>query len=373
MAFSVLQSALNTSTVQQATVAVAISTQNVGLGNRLIVLASGNSQPDADSTTTVTDNQGNTYSQHAFVASGGQNDDTVLASLVVPSNIAGTKPTITVTWKLAGANAQFIGQGIGVIEVSGLNNVNGSGALDGVVASASGTTSPASATMGSASSASGQFVLDCVTDNGDSLTYTHGTGYTQDVNSGATNAAQIGMQHKSSTNGVSESGSWTISGTSVWWYNLIAVFKLATIAGGSGRPPQVLGLRTYYCMPIVRFGHPQRTSPTFIQYQRALAGSLSFAGSQALSASKGVSGGLSFAASLQRAPSKGLSAALSFTGTLRRATAKVLAAAGLSFAGAQLRVVGKNLGASLSFTGSQTRSGNKVLAAASLSFSGTLQ
>ncbi len=230
MAYSVVQSISAQSNATVSFLGVTPTATNVTLGNRIIVVATSNSVNTLDNTTTVTDNAGNTYNQHLWLNNSYVNA-TVVCSLVVPSNIAGTKPTITVNFKAAGVAKTQGGSVIDIMEVSGLNATNGAGALDVITSAGANSAGPATVTAGANSAASGELVLSIGSGNGDSQVWTMGgSGYTQDLNNTSTAIAELCIAHKNSTSGTAEVATWTLAGTNSWWDAVVAVFKLSAVA-----------------------------------------------------------------------------------------------------------------------------------------------
>jgi len=220
VAYAVVQSQLLHVSATATSLAVTFTTSNVVLGNRIVAFGTFNAET-VTTGFTCADGGSNSYDQHAIL--NGNSQTSALFSLVVPANIAGTKPTITFTFPSCAS------QTIAVMEVSGLNAVNGAGALDGS-ATASGTSATALGTMPSASTGSGNAVLNFFADSGNNFTITKDASYTQDYNNSPVATLTLAAEDKASTSGTTETGTWTMS--SEFWFDFIASFLLAP--GGVG-------------------------------------------------------------------------------------------------------------------------------------------
>lgn len=156
---------------------------------------------------------------------------------------------------------------------------------------------------------------------------------------------------------------------SFFWYLL---FADAPSAGGFARPRihPMSGPRFRFAPD--RLSIPQGVPASLAQqYLSALAGVLSFVGSEVPRTGKVLTGTLSFAGVLIKAGRKVVAATLSFVGAIAKRTIRALVDASLSFAGSLKKGAGKAISGSLSFVGVVSRRTSRPLAA-SLSFAGAV-
>jgi hypothetical protein len=218
MAWSVLQSASGTGTSS----ATATFGSNASSGTKIIAFCAC----DLTESFTVADAAANAWTSMGAITGGsGSNKVGVqLFALDTPAGDVGIKPAIKATASGGSPNV-----GIVVMEVSGLLAGNTTAMLDGTAATVAETPVSPQSQPAYTSHASNEFLVSCLGDNGNSVTYAL-SGYTPDSSNinGSANTDVL-IYYKNSTNGA-ESGSWTTSGTPTMSGLIVVAFKLA--AGG---------------------------------------------------------------------------------------------------------------------------------------------
>lgn len=158
----------------------------------------------------------------ATVTNGSPNFQlTALYAMDVPAGDVGTAPTLTVT---TNASANFSPSML-IQEVSGLLPGNTTAMMDGTPGTSVGTASP-TPNPSYASTAAGEYLVCIYGDEGVSVTFTDPSGYTGDAHAvNASGNADIDVARKNSTGGT-ETGQYTLSGSSVYGV-ILGAFKLA--------------------------------------------------------------------------------------------------------------------------------------------------
>jgi hypothetical protein len=207
-----------------ATRAVTTASATVA-GNRLVVEVGAWSYGSA-TTSTVTDNAGDTFVKLlSFTAS----DHTEMSVWTAVVKTGGTKPTVTAT---ATASADL---GVLVLEYSGLSTVTDATVLD-QQAHATGTTSSAgtvSSGTTAAGTADGELALGLYADSGFSRTLSAGSGYTQRVNLSPASDMELLAEDKVVAAGATVSAT-AGTGASTTWLMAALVLKGGTGSGGGG-------------------------------------------------------------------------------------------------------------------------------------------
>ena len=226
MAWSVLQSASDTNSA--APFAATFTTANLSSGTKLIAaIAGGANSPQSISS--VKDGTGNSMTALASFTLTDGNSIVALYAMDTPAGDVGTKPTITVTFGIAGSAS------ILVQEVSGLAAGNTTAMIDGTAGTAAVTGSSGSTTSPSYSStAANEYLVVVYGDLGNGITWTAPSSpWTGDANGVNTSFnADIEIAYRNSTGG-SETGQYSINGGVDYGIILVA-FKLA---GGVAGPP----------------------------------------------------------------------------------------------------------------------------------------
>lgn len=230
--WTLLQSEGNALTSAQTSVAQQFTTP-LSRGSKLLVFVGGRAEHGY---TTVTDTNGNTYTLLTDTVidpagTGTQNLD--VWYLDTPNAAVGTTPTVTANWTPGGAHYGDIV----IQEVAGL--MPGSIAEDIPAGTLSGTSSGTVGPPSYASIASGEYLVYVATDDAGGFTWTPPSGYTVANGSSNSNAnANLVVAYKNSTGGT-ETGQWSVSGTTDWALCLVA-FKLNTNVNVNGNTAAVV-------------------------------------------------------------------------------------------------------------------------------------
>lgn len=223
MAYSVLQAA-SANQGSGASQALAYSTANVSTGNKMVVLVAVGG--GAFSTSTVKDNNNNSFTLLKRLSYAGGNFDLTLWALTVPAGDNGTKPTITATF-----NATAVGASMTILEVSGLTTDDTTAQNDGAIGTATGSFTAASTltVTGTTTTASAEYLACFYGDDGNQSALSAGTGFTKDSGDDPTNVVTTAAEHKDSTNGA-ETGTWAagLPAGNTNYGLIMAAWKLAT-------------------------------------------------------------------------------------------------------------------------------------------------
>jgi hypothetical protein len=201
-------------------------------GSVLIACVAGHeSSGQSGSCTSVKDGAGNAFTKLAEVTSPADSQtDKVFSSiwaLATPAGDVGIKPTFTAT---PSALATYAG-GLIVEEVAGIT-----AALDGTIASASGTASP-TGTPAYSTSVPGEYTVAYYADTGVLAVWTApGTPWAVDAanENGNGNGCNQAVAYKSSAGGT-ESDGWSYTPAGASWVVFLGAFELA--AASSAAPP----------------------------------------------------------------------------------------------------------------------------------------
>ena len=172
---------------------------------------------------TVTDSLGNTYKQAGQI---GSNGSAVTSAIYYAENIKAGANTVTVSMTVAGPVR------LAILEYSG---VAASGSLDATAVNTTTSTAPGSGTL--TTSANGDLLLAVVA-TADSDTFAAGTGYTaRDFVPAEPNTKLISEDQVQTAAGpASATATLTVSSN---WGVVLAAFKAANGAGGSGTPASI--------------------------------------------------------------------------------------------------------------------------------------
>ena len=227
-----VQSAQGSTGVSATTFAVAFSTQNVVVGNRIIVAVS-EWNATATTVTSVTDTPGNSYVKDKDAV---ESDGTHISIWSAPIILGGgTKPTVT-----AHASASTNEWAMWVHEYSGVtsaptNYLDGTNAFTTGVSSSpitSGASSPAPA-------AANELAFGFYGDGGNNIaTIGVSAGWTQRGSSiqGTSTTAEGACEDQPTSVGVGSNASFTLSTTGSPAGVLVAVYQLTPSGGGGGVP-----------------------------------------------------------------------------------------------------------------------------------------
>ena len=213
---------------------------NVASGNKIIVVVTvASSSTSAVTTSSVKDGASNSWTAIAnepFTdTQTGDKGNVSIWALDVPAGDVGTKPTITAT---GGSGTVVIG--VLACEVSGLLAGNTTAMADGTAGVSTGGGGQASTTSPTYSStAANEFLIAVYGDYGNGTTWTNPSGYQgATAGPGSSGAAEgvndstdcnIELAYKNSTDG-SETASFTTTGSSSGYGELLVAFKLASAA-----------------------------------------------------------------------------------------------------------------------------------------------
>lgn len=231
MAWSVLQSASHTQTSGSNTSAVTYGS-NVSSGTKLIVYIAASFASNAAAPASVKDGAGNAMTLLANVSGSAHLCNTSIWAMDTPSGDVGIAPTITATWSSGTPVSSFLVQ-----EVSGLLAGNTTAMIDGTAGTTTGTSTGSIGPPVYASTAANEYLAYVYGDDGGPLTWTVPSGYTGDAHGVNSNSSDdIQVAYKNSTGGT-ESGQYSISGSSAQWGLILVAFQLpATVSSVSPSP-----------------------------------------------------------------------------------------------------------------------------------------
>ena len=230
MAWALVQSASGNSATSGTTFGIAFTTTNITSNNRILVGVAIWNSP-ATTITSVTDSAGNAYNGPVKRVTESDGTDVTLWDTVITAG-SGTMPTVTA--HASGTTGEWA---LIIREFSGLSTAT-STYTDGINGAVGGTGNASSGASSPAATATNELAYGVYGDGGNSDTVTAGSGWTNFLFTGSSSTrAECAVETENSTNGSSNTATFTLSPTGNPWGAIVALYKLAAAAAATA--PQV--------------------------------------------------------------------------------------------------------------------------------------